>query len=772
MFPLLLCAACGGGDSAPAMPVRLADHFVAAATAAPPAAAKAALVWEFNFGSVGWQPVQDLSGFAVRDHAMVASSSGPAPLLAVRVNPPQRRADLVQAIEVRMQVSAGADLRVFHAEDPSFDPVALFAQQATAAFVMRSPLLPGERTHTYRIEPPVPIRGERLCGLVLAPTDAAGAALRIESVRVIWRSEHLAAVPSGVSWQGLGEIYRETIVARAGEDVVVPVELPPRPWLDLAVGTLVPGTGTFSVAFRTGAGARERVLAAESVGAPGTWQPLGIDLSDLGSARGELVLRFASRGENAIGLWGSPVIRTAREEPREIVVMVVADTLRADHLDAYGYARETAPFLAKMAREGALFRDCVAQATWTKASVPSILASMWPTSHGVARIPDRLPDAAATIAEGYRDAGYATLAFSSVMFTGKLTNLQQGFEELHEVASLQHSPPAKTADEYVDRLIEWLDRRRGGPAFVFLHVFDPHDPYEPAAEWAGTWADPARRAAHLAAQQAVRAHIEEPLRRRFVMPTRQELLAAGLDPETFVGHDRDWYDGSIRGMDAALERLHAALAACGLATSTTIALVADHGEEFLDHGRTFHGQGVYGELAQVPLLLWRPGQVPAGSVIDATVRTIDLAPTLLDLSGIPAPARMQGRSLLPLLRGARGWVEFPAVVEKARTPGDVLAPPPQDAAAVAIVFEGWKLVRHLNGAAGGPEFELFDHRTDLLDQHDLAAENPAVVERLSLMLRAWRDQALAERLRPDGAGDDAVMSAAELELLRELGYVY
>src|SRR5262249_28275921 len=143
----------------------------------------------------------------------------------------------------------------------------------------------------------------------------------------------------------------------------------------------------------------------------------------------------------------------------------------------------TSPFIDRLAREGTLFRDAVSQASWTKVSTPSLLTSLYPTTHGVTEFSGRLPASAHTLAEVYREAGYATACFSSVIFIGKFTNLHQGFEELHEGASLPDEESSKTAREYVDRLNPWLKAHRDAPFFVLLHVTDPHDGYKPYAPY-------------------------------------------------------------------------------------------------------------------------------------------------------------------------------------------------------------------------------------------------------------------------------------------------
>ena len=140
------------------------------------------------------------------------------------------------------------------------------------------------------------------------------------------------------------------------------------------------------------------------------------------------------------------------------MILILADTLRRDHLQPYGHERANAPFLSRVAREGTMFRDATTQGPWTKVSVSAILTSLYPSTHGLLDMPDRLPTSVTTLAEAFRGAGYATFATSSVPFTGKLSNLHQGVEVLHERPSLQdvEQTSAKTARTFVDRLAVWL----------------------------------------------------------------------------------------------------------------------------------------------------------------------------------------------------------------------------------------------------------------------------------------------------------------------------
>jgi arylsulfatase A-like enzyme len=495
-----------------------------------------------------------------------------------------------------------------------------------------------------------------------------------------------------------------------------------------------------------------------------------VDLAPYAGRKVALSLSLSAEQAGAIGLWGAPVVRSrgaARADAPQGVILIWADTLRRDHLDVYGYGRKTAPVLTRMAGEGTLFEDCLTQATWTKVSTPSLLTSLYPTSHGVRSWDDRMASSPTTLAEVYRDGGYATLSFASNNFTGQMTNLHQGFEQVFEDASLPDRKSSKTFRPGMDVVLPWIEAHRDVPFFVFMSVLDPHDPYKPYPTYDSLWADPAHAKEHERQTDHARKFIAVPFLKQFGMPSREEMVKAGIDPEAYVAHDRGWYDGSIRGMDAELGRLLERLRALGLEKKTLVVFTSDHGEEFLEHGRMFHGQSAYGELNRVPLVLWGPGHVSAGAKVKETVEIIDLMPTLLAMSHLPPPPEMQGRSLLPLLARTGEWASRPAITEQRAAKGD---PPPLDTDSFAIVAGGFKLIHNPRRHPPKPEYELFDYRNDPLDQKNVAAQHPDVVERLSRELQAWQAKAAAAQPKPD-ADAAKTMSGEELERLRALGYI-
>jgi arylsulfatase A-like enzyme len=614
----------------------------------------------------------------------------------------------------------------------------------------------------------------------------------MEHVRLIFRKEYLANIPSGASSQGLSRIYRQTLVTKSPEVIQFPLPLPDRPWLDIALGTVDDDPVTFQVEINPLADSAKGIaLLRRTITTPHRWEPVKVDLSRY--ARQDVILSLSLAGQKAgtLGFWGSPVIRNngaipkpfirendafSRDTPQG-VILIWADDLRWDHLDVYGYSRQTAPVLRRMAEEGTLFHDCLSQAPWTLPSTTSLLTSLYVTTHGVyvegASATKLLPASAKTLAEVFHDAGYATLSFVSMQYAGGQYNLDQGFEELHEF----DSPIVvynNTAREYVGRLLGWLEEHREVPFFVFLHVLDPHE-FEPYPPYNTLWADPYAKEKH-----------EMYIEKADDIPTPKQLEEAGIDPNDFISIRKDLYDGSIRAMDTEIGRLFERLEELGLDEKTLVIFCSDHGEEFFDHGKTGH-HGAYSEVTHVPLIIRWPGVVPEGVEVSETVRTIDVMPTILELCRLPVPEEVQGQSLLPLFAAARRtseefvsmsnrnvastavqWRKEIAVCEHLHSEREKRRHP-ENRDSYAIILDGWKLNRY-EPLEGNPEHELYDHRKDPLDKVNLADKHPEIVERLVEEFNAWKEKAAAVRLTPDSELEKK-LDSEDLKRLRSLGYL-
>ncbi|MFT5151789.1 MAG: choline-sulfatase, partial [Planctomycetota bacterium] len=267
------------------------------------------------------------------------------------------------------------------------------------------------------------------------------------------------------------------------------------------------------------------------------------------------------------------------------VIVICLDTVRADHLGCYGYEkRETTPFMDSLAERSVLFEDASSTAGWTKPSVPSILTGMLPLQHGVYRgsarsengaVSDVLADEALTLAEVYSERGYQSAAFVRNAQLRRGLGFEQGFDLYRDKAG--------DAREIRWRTSDWLDERdTQRPFFLYLHYLDAHWPYPVPEEYATRFTSPEQ-------VEFLRSSDWRRLRDA-VNDGAEQLSDDQLDALLAL------YDGALRYIDDELARLWEKLERDGLADDTIICIVADHGEEFMEHGRIGHGNGLYETL--------------------------------------------------------------------------------------------------------------------------------------------------------------------------------
>ncbi len=323
----------------------------------------------------------------------------------------------------------------------------------------------------------------------------------------------------------------------------------------------------------------------------------------------------------------SPGERRPPSGPPWNVVLVCLDTVRADHLGAYGHARETTPFLDELAARSLLFTDASATAGWTKPSVPSFLTGTYPCQHGVyegsaraeaGEVTDLLPESALTLAEVFQQHGYRTAAFVHNAQLRLGNGFEQGFE--------RYAEEDWDAREIRWQGLDWIDGLGSQPFFLYLHFLDAHWPYPAPEEFATRFADAARVARFRGGDsRALRDAINDG-RQPFTDEDRESLEAL--------------YDGALAWLDAELRRFHDGLVLRGLDRNTILCVVADHGEEFGEHGKIGHGHGLWENLLRVPWVLSVPGR--AAQRIENPVSLIDLFPTLVSAAGFSVPPGLEG----------------------------------------------------------------------------------------------------------------------------------
>lgn len=457
-----------------------------------------------------------------------------------------------------------------------------------------------------------------------------------------------------------------------------------------------------------------------------------------------------------------------REAPPPDILLLTVDTLRADHLGAWGYPRDVSPALDRLAAEGLRFEQAWAQWPKTGPSFASMLTATYPKDNGIVRrVGVPLSPRMRLLAEELSAAGYATMAVVSNGAVSSDLGYAQGFDTFIETWKLPdlERPEDGGRAEIVNReVLARLDRLAGGrPWFLWVHYLDPHFPYE----------------------------APEPWRERFVGddwdrpgPPLPAAVGRGFGPmgdmarERILGHRRDLgyyralYDAEIRYTDDHIARLLGALEERGLMTRTVTVVTADHGESLGEHRYYFdHGRFGFETCLHVPLILHAPGRIPAG-VDAAPVELLDLAPTLLELAGLELDGGrwMQGRSLAARWEG-----------------GDAAAAPRYAHAEAGYATEGrwqkivrderYKLIyapyaadqRHIGGRR--QPFGLFDLAADPDETENLVDRGREEFRRLHDELRRWWVPESFDVLVDAGEDGETALSEETRRQLEALGYL-
>src|SRR5262245_27894198 len=456
------------------------------------------------------------------------------------------------------------------------------------------------------------------------------------------------------------------------------------------------------------------------------------------------------------------------KRPRSVLFYLI-DTCRGDRMGFDGYERRTTPFLDELAERSVVFEHCTSQASWTKPSMASMLTSQYPSSTGVYRMEQRLPEELLTWPEVLRRNGYYTAGFSANVVMGNtMSSLAQGFEYFVESTAINGGDPIRfasgSARKLNDHVLPWLEHTDHWPMLLYVHSVDPHEEYEPEDEYLERFADPEHH-------PRFREEWSQLLESRPPIPglhvTQANFDATGIDSASFIAYASSLYDADISANDDQLELLWEALQADGWGDDLILVVTADHGEEFFDHGATSHGYSLYEEMTHVPLLIHAPGLLPAGKRVTQPVRLLDLFPTLCELLGISPPPGLAGESLVPLMRGAEAG-ERPIFSEHREDP--VLRRIGQSPGPMTSLRRGrWKLILNEVGSQlqAKPRVELFDLETDPRELVDVADQHPEQVARLLPEVEGF----IARRKAIAGDAESAPLDESSVAELRKLGYL-
>ena len=464
-----------------------------------------------------------------------------------------------------------------------------------------------------------------------------------------------------------------------------------------------------------------------------------------------LWLRRASRASlTLLGLASAAC--SAAEPTRMSVVLVVVDTLRADRLGAYGSVRGASPELDRLTSRGVVFERAYATSPWTLPSFGSLLTGRLPSHHaaGLRVAPEQAGPAAArpgmkietraeeivyarldpdvaVLPEILREAGYATAAVVSNPFLWPGMGLARGFDLYDYEAGSDEE--ARRADVAIDRALTWLSEASPHqPYFLMLHLFDPHMNYDAPPPVRGRYTD------ELTGGLSLPVRGSRMLRRR-----------AGKLPPAVRNFVAAAYDEEVAFVDRELGRFLGELERRGLFENGLVILSSDHGEELFERNGFGHGHSFYDEVLRIPLILW--GAVTPGMVTHPVSLT-DIAPTVLESAGLPAPRGISGVSLWPFLRGEAKPAYRPVFAEATA----------EGAPGAAVIDWPWKLI-----ARSGTAPRLYDLSSDAAERSDVSSKQPEQLRALAARLAA---------VRRDGATPVAAeMDTGTRRKLEALGYL-
>lgn len=371
------------------------------------------------------------------------------------------------------------------------------------------------------------------------------------------------------------------------------------------------------------------------------------------------------------------------------IVFVTVDTTRADRMGFLGNTHGLTPNLDSLARQGIVFERAYSQAPLTPVSHATIFTGTYPQFHTVTDFGHALPALLPYVPEILQKSGYHTAAFIGSLILDPKASMAPGFDRGFDFFDAgfrikrnhgedRYETVERRAGDVVAHAIAWLDRNRQSPFFIWVHLYDPHAPYDPPPPYDKRFSDP--------------------------------------------------YEGEIAYADASLGKLFTYLRQRGIYDHTMIVTMSDHGESLGAHGESMHGIFLYDETIHVPLLFKLPNSLLARRRVSSRVRLVDVAPTLLSMLSLPLPPTFQGESLVPLMKGiSKGDSDLPAYSETDY---------PHRAfgwSALRSLREGkYLFVR-------APKRELYDQSRDKDAAHNLAPSSPGVSDTLQSQLNDFHD---------------------------------
>ena len=449
----------------------------------------------------------------------------------------------------------------------------------------------------------------------------------------------------------LGSAEVDILFAPPKSEYVLDLEIPANGALDFGIGIVRDGNSEALRAAHAEADAgvdfvvrleingRHKTLFERHLSLPrlGEGRPINFSQNNVvlppGAQKGRIILMTGGR-EDIFSFWTNPTAYT-RTRLRPNVLLISIDTLRADHVGAYGYERDTTPGLDALAKDGAIFSNTYSMSPWTLPSHVALMTALTSLHHRVRYEDERLDPGRKTLADLLRSAGYFCGAFTGGGFLSPVYGFSKGFSTYGMGQGDIGGP--RLAEAAAREVLPWLRTNADKEFFLFIHTYQPHSPYfaPPPYDTMFTGASPKWKKFDT---------VED-------LGGKLSFFKSLLDEErrNIIG----LYDGEIRYTDDILiQPLIAELKRLGLYENTLIIVLSDHGEEFYEHGSWGHSHNVYDESLKVPLVMKFPKSRFAGRTLSPIVRLIDVLPTVLETVGVPFdPVAFDGQSLRSILEG-------------------------------------------------------------------------------------------------------------------------
>lgn len=483
-------------------------------------------------------------------------------------------------------------------------------------------VIPDNRFHVYTMDAKQLMESrfksvKNLENFYLFVSDRDGDDVKIDYIRIISKKANYLREPFGSAYETKKGETRRVLYSQTPLSLTYRVKIP------AAESTLRFGMGviddTDPVTFSILAGNKREIFSRQVKSAAG-WFDARISMKPYAGEKVTLTFRAESRKGN-IALWSSPVLYRPPKE-RFNIIIVLEDALRAGSMSCYGYHRDTTPVKKKFAEKGVFFENAFSQAPTTRPSCASLMTSLFPTTTKLYLLENYL-----TLAEILRYAGFRTAAFIQNPHSGIFAGLHQGFSYLYN----QFHRSDASRDLYGKEALTWIKEQGDMNYFLYLHVIDPHAPYNPPEEF----------------------------RRRYneVKPGKQEVPRnPRLDPSWVTQPSRQGrkarYEGEIENNDFHFQTFLDGLEKLKTANSTLLVFIADHGEFLGEHDLWTHLPPCYTQVIKTPMIMVCPEKLPQNRIVSQPVQNLDILPTILELTGISRDnLLLAGDSLLPLIGG-------------------------------------------------------------------------------------------------------------------------